>query len=215
MKRLAFTLSELLISLVIIGVIAILTLPRVTSGMNKKTQVAALQSTYTALNSAVKMLMVDERAAVLSKTFFYKGSDTDTITDTAGAFMKKYLKIQKDCETEMGECFASSYKTLNKTAIGEKVLPKKDEAYCAKISTGASLCITPPNESNTAEVFIDINGPVKPNIVGRDFFVLYIYSDGFVGDRGSLGDTSTACKSSSYGTSCFNRIINSGWVMDY
>ena len=207
MKK-AFTLNELLIALVIIGIIVVIAIPRVASSMDKKSKVAALQSNYTAITNAVKLLMVDERAKSISSTTLHKG-DKD-VADTAGAFVRKYFKIVKDCGTEMGECFADSYVTINKEAVK---LMAKNTAYCAVISTGASICVMPQAE-HFAEVLIDLNGPAKPNIAGRDLFLIYIYNDGFVGDRVTDKEITT-CKANSYGSGCFNRIMNSGWVMDY
>lgn len=209
MKK-GFTFAEFLIALLIIGVIAILTVPQIVSNVNKKTNVAALQRTYTSFANAVKLLMVAERAKKLSSTSLYKDTDSN-VTDTAGDFLKKYFKITLDCETEPGECFASAYQNLDKDALN---IPDKGEAYCVIISTGASVCLTPPDDDNPGTVVVDVNGPAKPNIAGRDYFLFYIYNDGFIGDRISAG-TVDACKANSYGSGCFNRIVNSGWVMDY
>ena len=213
----AFTLNELLIAMTIIGIILIVTVPFVVSHFNKKSQVVALQRSYTSVVNAVKLLMIDERVKSITKSSLYLDEDGD-VTSTAGAFIKKYFNVKKDCETETGECFASSYVNLNKQPI---TLPSKDEAYCALLSTDASICIIPTskNQGKPGQVVVDVNGPQKPNIAGRDLFVFYIYMDGFIGDRvSSTGDpaTDTAnCKANTYGSGCFNRIINSDWSMDY
>lgn len=210
MKK-AFTLTELLIALTIIGVVLVITVPLVISHMNKKTQVVALQSNYTSIANAVKLMMMDERAKNLKTTSLYKTSASDSIANTSGAFIKKYFKVTTDCETEPGECFAASYKNLSGALIK---LPPKDSSYCASIATGASICISPGDASNNSTVVIDVNGVDKPNIAGRDLFSFYIYNDGFVGDRIS-GDDVTICKENAYGTGCFNRIMKADWVMDY
>ena len=210
MKK-AFTLNELLIAVAIIGIILIITVPIVFSHFNKKSQVAALQRVYTAVTNAVKLMMIDERVKSIAKSSLYF-EDGDTVEATAGAFLKKYFNVTKDCETEPGECFAASYVNLNKEAIN---LPSEGEAYCVSISTNASICLIPPAEFRAARVLVDVNGPARPNIAGRDLFLFYIYGDGFIGDRVSNADTTEECRSNTYGSGCFNRIINADWSMDY
>ncbi len=212
MKK-AFTLNELLIALAIIGIVLVVAVPLVVSHFSKKSEVVALQRTYTAVANAVKLLMIDERVKKLSNSSLYIKSSSDTVTNTAGAFIKKYFKVVDDCETETDSCFAASYKNLDNNAVK---LPEKGEAYCASISTGASICVTPskPDSTIPVTVLVDINGPAKPNIGGRDLFTFWIYVDGFVGDKISE-DSIEVCRSNSYGSGCFNRIIKADWSMDY
>ncbi len=213
MKK-AFTLNELLISLAIIGVILIITVPIVFSHFSKKSQVAALQRTYTAFTNAVKLMMIDERVSSISKTsLYYASSTTSSVEDTAGAFLQNYFKVSKDCGTEPDKCFASSYVNLEKKSVA---LPPENDAYCVSISTGASICLTPPGfDGKVGKVWVDVNGPLKPNIGGRDLFLFYIYSDGFIGDRISTAGTFEECRANKYGSGCFNRVINADWTMDY
>ena len=210
MKK-AFTLNELLIAVAIIGIILIITVPIVFSHFNKKSQVAGLQRVYTAVTNAVKLMMIDERVKSIAKSSLYF-EDGDTVEATAGAFLKKYFNVTKDCETEPGECFAASYVNLNKEAVS---LPADGEAYCVATSTNVSICLIPPAASKAARVLVDVNGPARPNIAGRDLFLFYIYGDGFIGDRVSNSDTTEECRSNTYGSGCFNRIINADWSMDY
>ena len=212
MKK-AFTLNELLLALVIIGIIIVIVAPKVISNMDKKTKVVALEKTYTSISKAVKLLMIDERARKTSRTSLY--NPDSTLEATTGEFVKKYLNVIKDCGTESGECFATSYVNLAKTEITG--FPVDEGFYCATISGGASICMDQiQSDNNAAKIYIDVNGPEKPNIAGRDFFLMYLYDDGFLGDRVS-GDGSevAVCKANQYGSGCINRIQNSNWVMDY
>ena len=166
-----------------------------------------------AINNAVKLMMINKKAKSISKSSLYYDSETGSVVNSAGTFMKKYLKINTDCGTETGECFAASYKNLSGDAVN---LPGDGDAYCGIISTGASICITPPGYSgDSGEVLVDVNGPAKPNIAGRDLFLFYIYLDGFIGDRVSSVDSVEVCRANVYGSGCFNRIINADWTMDY
>ena len=211
MMKKAFTLNELLIAVAVIGIILIITVPIVYSHFSKKSQVAGLQRVYTAVTNAVKLMMIDERVNSIAKSSLYL-DEGDTVANTAGAFLKKYFNVKTDCGTEPGECFAASYVNLNQEAIN---LPSSNEAYCVMTSTNASVCLTPPEETRAARVLVDVNGPARPNIAGRDLFLFYIYGDGFIGDRVSNSDTTEECRSNSYGSGCFNRIVNADWSMDY
>ncbi len=210
--RKAFTLNELLIAVAVIGIILIITVPIVISHFSKKTQVVELQRTYTLISNAIRLMQVDERVKSISRSSLYYTSDS-SLDATAGNFLKTYLKVSQDCGDEPGECFASSYKNLSGAEVS---LP--DDVYCVSLSTGASVCLTPPGftgSGDSGKLIIDVNGAGKPNIIGRDFFILYIYLDGFIGDRISSTDNVSTCRADTYGSGCFNRIINADWTMDY
>lgn len=210
--HIGFTLSEVLISLAIIGIAAMLTLPTVRANYQKKTQVAGLQRVYTLMADSVKMLLVDERAKNVYESSLRKNS-SDSLEDTAGQFLNKYFRVVKDCGTSPTGCFATAYTNLN----GAAVTVPATNVYCVVIANGASICVSPLDENDAVfgTVITDVNGAAKPNISGRDLFMFHIYRDGFVGDRGSKWKDITNCKSSTYGFGCFNRIVNSDWKMDY
>lgn len=211
MKK-AFTLNELLIAVAIIGVILVITVPIVYSHFNKKSQIAALQRTYTAIANAIKLMLIDERVKSISQSSLYVADSSDTVENTAGKFLKKYFTITEDCGTEPGDCFAASYVNLIKEPV---TLPTAGDSYCVKTSMSSSICIEPPDSSIAARVLVDVNGPSRPNVAGRDLFLFYIYKDGFIGDRISDASDPAVCRENSYGSGCFNRIINSDWTMDY
>ena len=216
MKK-AFTLSEVLIAVTIVSILLVVTVPVVSSHMNKKTQVTQLQSVYSAINNAVGLLMTDERVRDLNNSSLcYKTGSVD-IEGTAGAFIKKYFNITKDCGLKSEGCFADSYKNLTREEA--KTFPD-NTAYFAMISSGAAIAIRPSdsNDDNAMEVVVDVNGPSIPNVAGRDLFQFWIYKDGFVGSKHNYTNIpalTVSCRESLYGEGCFDRIINAGWVMDY
>ena len=54
-RKIAFSLSEVLIALAIIGVVAAITMPMLIKNYQKKVFVAKLQKTYSELNNAYKL----------------------------------------------------------------------------------------------------------------------------------------------------------------
>ena len=90
-------------------------------------------------------------------------------------------------------------------------------------------------------MMVDVNGKQGPNVVGRDFFGMYLYQNGVIDDYSVLdGDPSgsnsqtevvpapldketrednfqRACNSSrpTWGHGCFGKILNDNWEMTY
>lgn len=217
MKKAGFTLSEVLIAVSIISILLVVTVPVVSSHMNKKTQVTQLQSVYSAVNTAVGLMMTDERVRDIRQSSLAYPSESVDIPGTAGYFIKKYFNVTKDCGTKSEGCFADSYKNLKREDA--QTLPD-GTAYFAMISSGAAIAIRPRSSdaSEALDVVVDVNGPAIPNIAGRDLFQFWIYDDGFVGSKHNYANSNSltiACRESLYGNDCFDRVVNAGWVMDY
>ncbi len=181
MKK-AFTLTELLVTMTIIGIILVIVVPIVVSNMTAKAQKSALQAHFATMNNAVKMLMINERAGAVKKTSLYRTDATESLDNSAGNFLKTYFKIVEDCETASDTCFAEKYKNISGDEIS---LPDDDTAYCVSLATGPSVCLTPNTGNKPAIVVVDVNGPAKPNISGIDLFRYYIYNNGYVGEYAS------------------------------
>ena len=208
MKR-AFTLSELLIAISIIGIILILTIPPVFDNMVNKNRVAALQRVYLSLTDSVKIMMQEERASSVEKTYLYM-SPGENVDGSAGEFIKKYYKLSMNCGTKKTPCLANSYKTLD--GANSIDLPDDSDLYCVVLATKAAMCIVPPQSKMYGRVIVDVNSAVAPNVAGRDLFLFYIYPDGHIGDR---RDNDNDCSSNKYAVGCFKKLVKSNWVMDY
>ena len=225
MKKLfAFTLSETLITLGIIGVVATLTLPNVMTQYKNKVYVAQLQKVYNQFANAAVQKISDERVDTLAYTDLTLGSAS------IEKFFKDYFKISVDCgtSTTTTDCFAASYKSLDKSLSN---IPGwrnwgAGQFYCVMLNTSASVCMkqmTSDDEDGRhgeALVLADVNGPAAPNVGGRDLFGFTLYSDGTVSDgyrlqpsKCELAKASDA--SAQYGSHCIDRIISDGWKMDY
>ena len=209
MKYRAFTLAELLIALFVIGVLLLLTMPRIVDNMVKKNFVASLQRVYLAMSNATKIMLEEERTSNVEKTYLYKASG-ESVDGSAGMFLHKYFKFASDCQTSKTPCFADTYKTLDMSQ--NVVFPSDGTMYCGLLVMRASVCLVPPHDDEKGIVFVDVNGRVKPNVSGRDLFSFYIYPDGYVGDREEDADQ---CDSSTSTTGCFKKLVRLNWVMNY
>lgn len=212
-KNAAFTLAEVLITLGIIGVVAVLTLPNLMSDYRKKSYVAQLQRVYNQIQNAAQNCMADEDVDDLNDTYLKNlGDDDEAYTSSAGRFLKKYFRVTKDCGfTDKDDCLAEAYKGID-GAEGD--VPS---GYCVNVNTGATICMNPFGENNTSVLDVDTNGKSGPNTWGRDVFKFHING------RGDLSESFSAnraddCQygvSDNYGRGCFDKIISDGWKMDY
>lgn len=215
-KLFAFTLSELLVTLSIIGVVSALTVPTLINKYQAQANVAQLRKAYFDIGQAVDLMLTDEAKTTISAT---------TLAATPGKFLKKYLRINQDCGTNMTPCFAASYKNIDG---GKAVTLECEDGYTISTTAGFSTCIC---GTNPASVLIDINGPDKPNIAGRDLFSFSIYDDGSIDEALSPADKTdksseditkirndkaaecTGGEKNAVG--CFTKILNANWKMDY
>lgn len=89
-----FTLSEVLITLGIIGIVAAMTLPSLVGKYQKKVTVAKLQKIYTILNQALARSEVDHEA------YKYWPTPQELSADKYfELYWKPYLKVSHICET--------------------------------------------------------------------------------------------------------------------
>ena len=59
-----------------------------------------------------------------------------------------------------------------------------------------------------ARIYIDVNGPEQPNIIGRDLFRIIIFENGNI--RGSGSQNPGTCDET---TECFNALMRNNWKM--
>lgn len=227
MKK-GFTLAEVLITLAIIGVVAAMTIPTLIANYQKKTYVTQLQKTYSMIANAAKMVMADEMVENLNHTYLNVGYNGDALNeekckDSVGVFLNKYFRVIKDCgyvgtSQEQSECLGNVYYNL-KSGSGDF---HGYGSYCVQINTGATICMDPFDDTVPAEIIIDVNGPLSPNVIGRDTFMLDMNYRGEIAESFNPDDYSKLFHQPErcgvddpYGFGCFNKIVEDGWKMDY
>ena len=92
MKRTAFTLAEVLITLGIIGVVATLTIPTLVRDYQKKIYVASFKKAHAELTEALKRMRAVERVETVTSTELYNARNDDSLW--YGIF-KKYMNISE------------------------------------------------------------------------------------------------------------------------
>lgn len=216
-KKKGFTLAEVLITLSIVGVIAVLTVPSVMKNYRYKTYTASLQKTYSQITDAVQAIMNDEMTTDFSQT------TASVINDcTAGAekgpcyFLRNYFKVANECGAGgfNTPCTGEAYKSF----FGDDAQTFGRD-FCIRTTNGATICMRYDPENQAKTFFLDINGPSAPNITGLDAFVIQVLNDGSVVDWS--GDSARCNTKSSeynniadYAAGCFTQVMNDGWVID-
>lgn len=171
LKKTAFTLAEVLITLGIIGVVAAMTMPSLIQNYQEKATVTKLKKCYSLVSQAYVSILNDEG-----------GSDTLQAGDDLEMMEKfgKYLKYQKTCGRNKG-CFPNvTYKSVTGNGYSKWEDYTTDRSR-AILTDGTLIMFNKSalwrgNEGNYlyAQIYVDINGFKGPNQLGRDFFYFYI-----------------------------------------
>ena len=199
MKKKGFTLAEVLITLTVIGVVAAITLPSLTTNVQKTQTGSTLAKAINSLENANKMALVDYETTNLSVaanciTPNYSGANYMSILEkyVSGAPISPWQFVSKDGFT---------YSVYSSNIVGTSELKK----YLNK----------------SFSVSIDINGPKKPNKGGEDQFAVAIDYSGIVIPIGGQemnrynGNTiKLDCKSNPTGE-CTGNIVDNGWKVIY
>ncbi len=166
-KKDGFTLSEVLITLAIVGVLAVLVIPGLVKDTNNKAMMSLLQGTVSIFNNAVQ----NELTSVGTSDI----KNTDAYNDPV-KFLKTRLEVRKECTGGTpNACYgkASEYRNLNGGNVGiwtnSGVL----------LANGVAIDILKNNINNFADqkylpVGIDLNGSKEPNIAGVDRWIICI-----------------------------------------
>ena len=169
-RKYAFTLSELLIALGIIGIIAVLTVPFVSKNIFNHSYKAKAESTREMILASINNVFMKERVNSIQDSSVYTNKHD---------FFDKYIKTSKACGTSSGECFAGTYKTDkgDKTVSG---IFAADDAYYVSLANGASVAVLTGSSvpEGQAYVIVDVNGKSAPNTMGVDLCIFNMHQNG-------------------------------------
>lgn len=165
-KASAFTLTEVLIAVAIVGIIAGLVLPKAFSSYQKRTFDSAFEREIQTIQNSIDGLAVSENKADFFSTMMYVETKPDNYDDSVGLYMKKYLRTTSICD-EPKNCFADEYYIYEKGKKRDEYKPDYKGA-CAILKNGMSLCLTPQIGADNIYGVIDLNGKKGPNVYMRD-----------------------------------------------
>ncbi|MCI1273063.1 MAG: type II secretion system protein [Clostridiaceae bacterium] len=165
-RKLAFTLAEVLITLGIIGIVAALTLPMFLSNYQEKQFIPKIKKAYSMLAQGVTTSEVTNAAA---EHWNYKLSAENFYNE----YLKDYFIVNE--KTTVGKAKTDGmipYINMNGTTTDAVVA--NDNSIILHIADGCLVFISDEQNDKFKTMAIDINGNKKPNIVGKDLFLLAI-----------------------------------------
>ena len=169
-----FSLTELLIALAIVAVIAVLLIPVITTrAQNRSFAVSYDTEVKQMLNSLESLPVSENKEDIESTMMFVKEGDIASYANNAGAYINKYMKVVKYCGDTPGDCFASMYYLYNTDNERVEFPINGIKGACALLKNGVSICLKPQIKKENGAIqeiqgWIDLNGPKEPNIYGRD-----------------------------------------------
>ena len=211
----AFTLGEVLLTLVMMGILMAITIPVLYNNVTNAGLAAQLKKTYGLLDQATTQIMMNN-SGTLAGAF---SSNVDMAT--------KYCNIldcNKTCGTGTG-CFStdtyknldgSNYMSMDSRTDGSKVVLSDGTSIwfysIGNCNSDHSFGVdtTSPLYNTCGEIMVDINGFKSPNQWGRDMFMFWITKTGIY-PFGSYHDDTT-CNCSTNGYSCAAKVLNEGAI---
>ena len=218
----AFTLAEVLITLGIIGVVAAITLPNLIANIDHNGKISKLRKAQSILNQAIKLSTIDNEA--------YETWDTSLSPKVyIERYFAPYMKIIAYCDTYSICNYKSSTPWSRYNGSGSysgfnafsrvPIFTLDGILYSISTSGGQNDRPDPDavydfNYIGQQGVFVDINGPNKPNRFGNDVFMLVRNKDGSVMPLGyNLSDSkiNTDCRKEGHCLYCAEKLRRNGW----
>ena len=214
--RKGLTISELLVAMTVIGVIAILVVPGFLKDYHKKLYTTQLKKTYGMIYSAIEEACGDYNVTAFSQTPYF------TAPAKQGEFLNKYFKVVKPADNTITNKFNPTYRSLTNTDI-EKTIAIESSAAKVTLKSGEAIglyCFLSSSvPKRRCHVTVDVNSTDGPNIGGRDMFRFTIDADtndlyGATGWTQCQPDAGTPT-GDEVGHGCLARIMKDNWVMIY
>ncbi|MCD7878426.1 MAG: type II secretion system GspH family protein [Candidatus Gastranaerophilales bacterium] len=221
-KILGFTLSDVLIALVIIGIIAAITVPMIMANFQEQERSSKIKKFYAAFSNAMLFVKSEggwEEIGLTNSTksmqkwyetyLGFRLITTKVCYKESGCWNDNYIKgYNGKVFSDLGTNDNTGLGTNNMTAIlSDGTLISIDDYYPYQI---IDILGVDSGEERGLGIFFDINGVKEPNTLGKDIFVLvFTYSQGVVPAYKDK-DTETVnsnCSSSGTGISCIRKYL--------
>lgn len=215
----AFTLTELIIALGIIGAIAALTVPSIMKNINRKILSSQVKNTVASVQQLVTDQMVVHHTKILEDTDF----------GTPATLLGSDFEINGACTDgntdNPNPCWASAYKVIktsgNKiytTTLSGNGSTVASTLTAQKLKNGVAIAYqldstTVGSETALGKFYIDVNSADEPNVIGRDFFAFYVTKKGKLVGAETAGCSNLTDPSIDSGLNCFTSLVNNNWKM--
>lgn len=213
MKK-GFTLAEVLITLVIIGIIAAMTIPTLINKTQEHEHVVALKKAYSIMGQALKLTEAKYGAI---ETWDWNSNNIIPIFEKVNENLQLLSKGDNTVNTN---CFPDSFKYLGSSTSHSMLYSKAS----ARLSDGMSVRLevrgTNCNQTRgnvkdiCGVVIVDTNGNSAPNCYGKDLFQFYVTKNGLfpIGTVGDSNSLETYCNINNLNLN-LNGVACSAWVL--
>ena len=213
----AFTLAEVLITLVIVGIVSVMVISPIISDVKDKQDVIKLKKTYSAIDYAIK-----SASSEYGSVKFWENDD-----NVHDYISKRLSVVRKNFSfNTIPEYFPHYNLNGNRNeahiALYQKAMILNDGVFVGTSinPTSWSRCSSNNNEACFG-FFVDINGAKRPNRYGYDMFIFDVMPDGQIKNSRYLKGTNrcnpltdTTTSGVPNGTTCGYWVIRKG-NMDY
>ena len=202
MKK-ALTIGELLITMGIIGVIAMLTLPGFIQDYHKRVYTTRLKKSVEMIENAVNQACVDNNVSYFYQTPYVNTAD-------GGKHQQEFIdKYFKKAGGRNRNPFSEKYQILETGKLANNGLSSSHG--WAKLAGGEALSFWCAS-GDYCLFRVDVNSTDGPNIGGRDYFAIYLKTKtNEVYDRYSKDQ----CGKNEDGYGCFAKLLEDNWEMNY
>lgn len=183
-KTLAFTLAEVLITLVIIGVVAAITVPTLIANSNDQAIRSALRKNYSVLQQATERYYVDNGEHLsmetnFSEDFFFKYFSLAQNCTISGCNFGEDIKYKNYAGFEMDEYSGITERSGVMLADGTFISYLYQNKY-----NGEDKYVAVTSKERGLTILVDVNGAKKPNTYGKDLFKFDIILENGDGSSG-------------------------------
>ena len=195
-KNKAFTLAEILLTLTIVGIVAMLTIPPLVTEVNKKQYTAGFLQAYSMLSEATALLMEQNNGTMANVGpnlgfSYYPRFDTElrdaycTVLNCVNKCPYRSWNVASDCLPDWAYTLAGNDYITSDTWYGTPTI--LSNGMWIKFTTlmsdyddcEHSLSIdSDGNPDGCTQFIIDVNGLKGPNTLGRDMFNFAVVKHG-------------------------------------
>ena len=220
-KKKAFTLTELLIALGIIGAIAAVSIPSLMSNINNRILASQLKNNVIGIQQIIDEQLTRNKTTSLLETDFRSPNSLLTEANFSVA------KICPAGQAHVGCWNVTENATPYKWLSGGEV--RMNDSLTLKLKSGALIAyyLTTAGDVTYEGVKdrvigafdIDVNGNEGPNVIGRDFFSFFVTDKGKIVDKYynksyyTLNMKKAECKGNAF--ACFGAVVDDGWKINY
>ena len=237
----AFTLSEVLITLSILGVVAAISIPNIVSNFQKRVTITKRQRAYSyIINNIQEALIVngcETIGCVMQNYGLYNNNNTvafitkrfkvffpDIVVDnnnkcTPSSDNIYYLNGKNTDGIDMYAGGHFPYRYCLKNGIGIATSPNSFDRFTNNNQSNSFNCVLSDNNSSSvqcASFVVFLGNPKGKAILGKNAFLFYINPKGELAEYVSWKTCNGTNKNlSEDGAGCIGKILKDGWKMNY